>query len=116
MSNLIQYKNYHGKIEFSSDDGLFVGSVIGIRDSLNFHGTTVEEITQSFHDCIDGYLETCAAIGKSPDKEYKGSFNVRIKPELHYKAATRAEELGVSLNQFVADAIQLRLDVSVTRA
>lgn len=106
MANMLKYKGYHGSIEFSAEDNLLVGSVIGIRDSLNFHGSSIEEITQSFHDSIDGYLEMCEALGRSPDKEFKGSFNVRISPDLHRRAALTAEQEGMSLNQFIQQAIE----------
>lgn len=106
MSNMLAYKGYHAKIEFCADDGILVGSVFGIRDSLNFHGSSIEEVTESFHDCIDTYLEICEAHGIEPDKEYKGTFNVRIPPELHRKAALKAEEDGISLNQFIQQAIE----------
>lgn len=109
MSNTINYKGYHATIEYSAEDGLLVGSVVGIRDSLHFHGFTVDEITKSFHDSIDGYLEMCNAIGRSPDKTYKGSFNVRISPDLHRRAAVSAECSGLTLNQFVQKAIEDKL-------
>ena len=89
---------------------MLIGSVIGIQDSLNFHGTTIDEITQAFHDSIDGYLEMCEALGRSPDKEYKGSFNVRIAPDLHRQAAIAAECSGMTLNQFVQQAIEDKLN------
>jgi predicted HicB family RNase H-like nuclease len=91
MANILKYNGYHGTIEFSAEDNMLIGSVIGIQDSLNFHGHSIEEITQSFHDCIDGYLEMCAAFGRSPDKVYKGSFNIRIPQDLHRQAAIMAE-------------------------
>lgn len=106
MANLIQYRGYHAKIDFSSDDNMLIGSVINIRDSLHFHGNSIAEITQSFHDSIDNYLEICAALGKVPDKEYKGSFNIRIPQELHREAALMAEEEGISLNQLIQNAIE----------
>lgn len=110
MSNSMKYKGYHAAIEYSSEDGMLIGSVIGIQDSLNFHGTTIDEITQAFHDSIDGYLEMCEALGRSPDKEYKGSFNVRIAPDLHRQAAIAAECSGMTLNQFVQQAIEDKLN------
>ena len=110
MANSMKYKGYHATIEYSSEDGMLVGSVIGIQDSLNFHGTTVSEITQAFHDSIDGYLEMCEMLGRSPDKEYRGSFNVRISSELHRKAAVAAECSGVTLNQFVQQAIESKIN------
>lgn len=106
MANVIQYRGYHAKIDYSAEDNMLIGSVINIRDSLHFHGNSIPEITQSFHDSIDNYLEMCEALGKSPDKEYKGSFNIRIPQELHRKAALMAEEEGISLNQLIQNAIE----------
>ena len=30
MANTLKYRGYHGQIEFSAEDNLFVGHVIGI--------------------------------------------------------------------------------------
>lgn len=109
MNDLLQYNGYHGTVGYSAEDNLLVGSVVGVQDSLNFHGSTLEEITQSFHDCIDEYLEVCRLLGKNPDKEYKGSFNVRIPPELHRQADLAAKKQRISLNQFMQDAISEKL-------
>ncbi len=59
-----------------------------------------------FYASIDDYLELCQEIGKAPDREYRGTFNVRVSPELHREAALAAEAMDISLNQFVADALQ----------
>lgn len=42
-------------------------------------------------------------------KSLKGSFNVRIKPELHRQAYTVSLTRGISLNQFVQKAIENEL-------
>lgn len=105
MKRMLSYKGYHAKIEFDADDMIFVGEVFGIQDSLNFHGTSIVELEEMFHQSIDNYLEMCAFLGKSPDKEYKGSFNVRINPDLHRKASEKAQQMGITLNQYVETAI-----------
>lgn len=110
MANTMKYKGYSATIEYSAEDGLLIGSVIGIQDSLNFHGTTIPEITQAFYDSIDGYLDMCKRMDRCPDKPYKGSFNVRIPAELHRKAAIEAESNGMTLNQFVQRAIEKHID------
>ncbi len=43
---------------------------------------------------------------KRTGKMYKGSFNIRIKPELHKQAAQMALKEGKSLNQYIEDAIE----------
>ena len=63
-TSMLKYKGYHAKISFDEDDGLFVGEVFGINDSLNFHGRTIGELISSFHDCIDNYMSVCAKFQK----------------------------------------------------
>ena len=103
--NLLEYKGYHAKISFDAEDGLFVGEVFGISDSLNFHGASVSELETSFHHCIDNYLDACEKFHKNPDKEFKGSFNIRIPSELHRRLALEATRHDVSLNQFIKDTL-----------
>lgn len=105
MSSLLEYKGYHAKIVYDSEDDIFVGEVIGINDSLNFHGTSIVELKRSFVDSIENYLELCKSIGKAPEKEYKGTFNIRISPELHKKTVLAAAARGMTLNQYVTAAI-----------
>ena len=106
MSKMMEYKGYHAQIEFDAEDEIFVGKVFGISDSLNFHGTSVEELEAMFHQSIDNYLEMCAAAGKNPEKEFKGSFNVRITPELHRQISFCAAREGITLNQYVVRALE----------
>lgn len=109
MANMLKYRGYHGSVEFSEEDGLLVGSVFGIRDSLCYHGKSVEEIEDAFHDCVDTYLELCQKHNREPDKEYRGTFNIRISPDLHRQAALEAEKEGISLNQFIQNAVEEKL-------
>ena len=106
MSKMMEYNGYHAQIEYDADDEIFVGKVYGITDSLNFHGTSVSELEEMFHQSIDNYLAMCAEVGKDPDKEFKGSFNVRISPELHREISIQAAEEGITLNQYVLRALE----------
>lgn len=36
MNNLLHYKGYSAKPEFSSDDAVFYGKILGISDLVNF--------------------------------------------------------------------------------
>lgn len=109
MSDLLEYKGYHGTVEYSAEDRILFGSVFGVNDSLNYHGSSLDELERSFHSCIDNYLSICEQIGKQPEKEFKGSFNVRIAPDLHRDAALAAMQCGCSLNQWIASAVQEKL-------
>lgn len=109
MKNLLEYRGYHARIELSEEDNCFVGSVMGINDSLHFHGQTVAELKEAFQVCIDDYLEMCKAFGKTPEKEYKGSFNIRIPPELHKQLELAAAESGTTLNQYISKLLSSRI-------
>jgi predicted HicB family RNase H-like nuclease len=102
----MKYKGYEAIVEYDDDDRLFVGRVINTRDVIAFDGLSVDELEQSFHTAIDEYLEDCQAVGKAPDKPFSGRFNLRISPELHRQAVTKAESEGVSLNTLVENALQ----------
>lgn len=48
MKNLMEYKDYHAKIEYSSEDDIFFGFIIGIADSITFEGKSVSEPIQDY--------------------------------------------------------------------
>jgi len=105
MNNTMEYKGYVGSVEFSEEDALFWGKVLGIRALVSFEGENAHDLIEDFHGAVDDYLALCEAEGTEPEKAYKGSFNVRISPELHKAAAIAAMQNQMSLNNFVEDAI-----------
>ncbi|MEQ8688915.1 MAG: type II toxin-antitoxin system HicB family antitoxin [Imperialibacter sp.] len=108
----LEYKGYTGSIEYSPEDNLLYGKVLGVRGLLSFEGETGKLLEEDFKDAIDTYLSDCKSQGKMPEKPFKGSFNVRISANLHQKAALLAMETKTSLNNLVAEAIQLRVEKS----
>ena len=106
MKNTMEYKGYIGSVEFSETDALFFGKVMGIRALISYEGESASQLVEDFHAAIDDYLALCAEEGKQAEMAYKGSFNVRIAPELHRKLAVIATEQNESLNSCVAQALE----------
>ena len=106
MKNTIEYKGYVGSIEFSEEDSLFYGKVMGIRALISYEGSNAKDLVEDFHCAVDDYLEMCAEEGIEPEKAYKGSFNIRISPELHKQAVIVAMSQQISLNSFVEHSIE----------
>jgi len=104
--NTMTYKDYGALVEYSEDDGCFIGHIAGIRDVVGFHGDTVSKLRAAFREAVDDYLATCEKLGKTPNRPYSGQFRLRLAPELHARAALVAEANGKSLNTWVAEAIQ----------
>lgn len=71
MNGHLEYQGYRSKVEFSNEDGCFVGHVLGIPDTLAFDGQTAKEVTQSFHVCIDEYLKLRQEIDTASSKEQR---------------------------------------------
>ena len=107
MKNTMEYRGYIGNVEFSEEDEVFFGKVIGIRSLISYEGATAKDLIKDFHNAVDDYLALCEAEGKEPEKAYKGSFNIRISPELHKQAIRCAESNQMSLNSFVEKALRL---------
>ena len=105
MNNTIEYKGYVGSVEFSEDDCLLYGKVLGIRSLISYEGESASDLISDFHGAIDDYLEACASEGKEPEKAFKGSFNIRISPERHRASAIYAIAHQMSLNSLVDASI-----------
>jgi predicted HicB family RNase H-like nuclease len=104
MMNTMHYKDYTARVEFDPRDKIFVGRVLGIADSISFHGDTVIELIDDFHAAIDHYLADCAKTSRSPQKPVSGKLMLRIRPEVHAAVSIAAQAAGKSMNQW-ADEI-----------
>lgn len=105
----LEHKGYSGSIEYSEEDELLYGQVLGIKGLISYEGETGKELEQDFKAAVDEYLSDCKLKGIKPEKPFKGSFNVRIPPKLHQKAALLAMEAKISLNSLVAESIRSRV-------
>jgi len=105
MTNSMTYKGYTARIEYDDGDEIFTGRLAGIRDGIGFHADTVDALRDAFHEAVEDYIETCAKIGKEPQKAFSGQVMFRVDPEVHRKAALAAELSGKSLNQWAEEVL-----------
>lgn len=110
MKDILKYKGFIGSVHFSAVDRVFFGTIEGINDLVTFEGTTVEELENGFQSMVEGHINDCMKEGKMAEKSYKGSFNIRISPDLHRQAVQIASVEGITLNQLVQRAIQHELE------
>ncbi|MBK8505964.1 MAG: type II toxin-antitoxin system HicB family antitoxin [Saprospiraceae bacterium] len=109
MTDKLKFNDFIGSVHFSSDDEVFYGRIEGINDLVTFEASTVSKLKKAFKEAVEDYLELCKETGKEAFKSFKGSFNVRVNPELHSKAFEHATLEGKTLNQFVKEAIEQKL-------
>lgn len=106
MTNILRHKGYSARVEFDAGDRIFFGRIAGIVDGVGFHADTVDGLVSAFEEAVDDYLETCATIGRVPDKPYSGKLMLRVDPSVHAQAALAAQLAGKSLNQFGEEALR----------
>jgi len=106
MKDVLQYNGFIGSVHFNAEDTVFHGKIEGISDLVTFEGESVAELQQAFKDAIEDYIDICEQNGKPVHKSYKGNLNVKISAELHRKAMQKSLMSGISLNQFVENAIE----------
>ena len=109
MTDRLKYKDFIGTVHYSAEDEVFYGKIEGVNDLVTFEGDTVAKLNKAFKEAVNDYLELCEETGKQIFKSFKGSFNVRVNPELHSKAFELAVLEGKSLNQFIKEAIELKI-------
>jgi len=109
MKDILEYRGFAGSVHYRAEDEVLYGKIEGVPDLVTFEGRSVKELKESFTKAVDQYLALCERLGKNPQKSYRGTFNVRISPELHLKAAEAAIRSNRSLNQFVEQAIENEL-------
>jgi predicted HicB family RNase H-like nuclease len=112
-SDLIYYKNYYGSVHFDASEKIFYGKIEFIRDLVTYEASDAETLIRHFHEAVDEYLDDCKDSNKTPDKPFKGSFNVRVDPELHKEASLYALQHGDTLNGVVRKALNVFIKVKI---
>jgi len=106
MNDIMKYKGFIGSVHFAAEDRIFYGKVEGVNDMITFEGSTVDELEKGFKYMVDEHITDCNKNNTPIEKSYKGNLNIRLSPELHKKVAYNATIRGLSLNQYINDAIK----------
>jgi predicted HicB family RNase H-like nuclease len=105
MTSAFEYKGYLGSAEINLTDDILHGKLMFIKDIITYAAHSPQALKTAFEEAVDDYLQTCAALGDEPNVPFKGTFNVRVGPERHRRAALVAANLQVSLNDVVVRAL-----------
>lgn len=103
--DILKYKDYEGTTELDMTRGICRGKVLFIDDLVTYESAFPAELQKEFEAAVEDYLQTCVAVGKAPQRPFRGLFNVRVTPTLHRAATLRAVVDGVSLNEVVVRAL-----------
>ena len=93
-------------LSFPKKMAFFMVRSWGIRSLISYEGESAKELLDDFHGAIDDYLETCKAEGKEPEVAFKGSFNIRLSPDLHKKLFIYTTAHQMSMNKYIEDTLK----------
>lgn len=101
MSNTMKYKGFKAKLEYSPEDDIFIGRVLGLGPAhvMSFHGSSIRELKSAFKESVELHLEISEKEGKKI-KPYSGKILFRFDGDLHAQIAEAASREGKSINQF----------------
>ncbi len=104
-------RRYLKVIEWSDEDRCYIGSAPPIVGQA-CHGATETEVLKQLKVIVEQWVEQLLKEkhplpSPTAGKRYSGKFIARVSPELHQKAALKAGAQGLSLNQYVAQALEM---------
>ena len=103
----VEYKGFQGAVSY--EDGLLVVQILHITDFVVAECDSASAVDDVFRELVDEYIADCEALGREPNKPFKGTFNVRVSPELHRQAVLSATRHEQSLNSWISDAVSGKL-------
>ena len=108
--NTIINESYIKVVEWSTEDGCFIGSAPPLVGPC-CHGDDEMEVYQQLCNIVHDWVELHRREGTqlpqaSAGKEYSGKFVLRVGSEMHQLLAIRAMQQGISLNNYCANLLK----------
>lgn len=106
MINTIEIHGHPAVVSLDPDLGMFRGEFIGLNGGADFYAESMSALIHEGERSLATFLQVCKENGVEPSRRFSGKFQVRLPSALHAQAALVAAARGMSLNQFVAEAIE----------
>ncbi len=98
-------KHYSALIEWSEEDGCFIGSAYPLVGQC-CHGETRAEVTARLEVIIEDLLDDPNWLKNVPEilaKEYSGRITLRVSPEEHKLLAAKSASRGMTINGYLKE-------------
>ncbi|MDN5848187.1 MAG: type II toxin-antitoxin system HicB family antitoxin [Nitrococcus sp.] len=106
MNNTMTIDGHTAVISFNPDLNQFRGEFTGLNGGADFYADSVEALSQEGSRSLKTFLAVCQERGIEPYKNFSGKFVVRVPARLHAQITEAASAAGVSLNQWVQQALE----------
>ena len=107
MVNFLEYKGYKGSVQFSAEDKLLHGKILGIKSLIMYHGESLEELECDFKTGVDDYLAVCEARNMKPNiPEYEQIQINKIPIEVYLRLDYISSQTDRTIDETVRDVLQ----------
>jgi predicted RNase H-like HicB family nuclease len=101
--------DYTTEVRFDPVDKIYVAKIKELKDCMS-HGETIQEAFEEIEVAKRLWIETAIDHGfeipkPKNEEDYSGKFIVRVPKNIHKEITEKAEENGVSLNQWVLSVL-----------
>lgn len=105
-NNQMRINDHTAVISFDPDLSLFRGEFTGLNGGADFYAASVDELYREGEASLNTFLSVCRERGIEPYRHFSGRFVTRLTPDLHERIVIAAEASGLSLNQWVQQALE----------
>lgn len=102
----MRYKGYVGSVQYSDEDGCFIGDVLGVQAMISFEGESVAELRTDFENAIEAYLKSCKERRIKPEKPKPGKITLDLPFDIEVGLENMTEETGKSAKALILDAVK----------
>lgn len=106
MNNAMKIEGHTAVISFDPELNQFRGDFLGLNGAADFYAVSVEALRKEGAVSLETFLAVCKERGLEPYKSFSGKFVVRVPANLHARVTEAANAAGVSLNQWVQQALE----------
>jgi predicted HicB family RNase H-like nuclease len=112
MKNVVDIEGHKAVVAYDPEIGMLRGEFLGLSGGADFYARDVDSLLEEGRKSLQVYLAVCAENGFEPFREFSGRFNVRLDPKTHEAAVIAAAAENKSLNEWVAEAIEIAAEAS----
>ena len=106
MNDYLEHKGYLGAVRYSLADNVLYGEVVGIRGSILYHGSNLDDLKRDFESAVEHYLSCCEGEDIAPQPPCHGALNVQISPAIHKQLQIYASNNNKTQGQTIEDALR----------
>ena len=110
--NTLTIGGHKAVVSLDADLGLLRGEFVGLNGGADFYAKDIDTLIREGEASLAAFMEVCGERGIEPVKKFSGKLQLRLDEAVHANATIAAAARGVSLNQFIADAVRHEMEAA----